>query len=54
MVKASEGDDTPALEMANVGGCFLVLLAGVGIALLLGIFEFVWNVHRISVEQTVT
>lgn len=51
--KASETDETAALEMANVGGCFLVLLGGVVIAVLLGICEFLWNVHRISVEQNV-
>lgn len=51
--KASEGDDTPALEMENVGGCFLVLLGGVCIAILLAVFEFLWNIHRISVEQKV-
>lgn len=51
--KASEEDENIALEMENVGGCFLVLLCGVGIAVVMGIIEFMWNVHRISVDQKV-
>lgn len=48
-----EEDDNPDLEMESVIGCFLVLLAGVGISFLLGCYEFFWHVHRISVEHKV-
>lgn len=48
------GEDTPELGMGNVGGVFLVLLAGCGCAILIGILEFLWNVRRVAVEEIVS
>lgn len=42
------------LALANVGGVFFVLGIGVGIAVVLAIFEFLWNVRSVSVEEHVS
>ena len=39
--------------MANVGGVFLVLLFGTVGAIIMGIFEFIWNVKKVAVEEKV-
>lgn len=46
--------DTPELGMDNVGGVFLVLGCGLGIAILIGILEFLWNVSKVSAEEKVS
>ncbi|XP_037025793.1 glutamate receptor ionotropic, kainate 2-like isoform X2 [Bradysia coprophila] len=48
-----EKSEDVQLKMGNVGGCFLVLLGGIGIAILLGIYEFFWNINKMSVERKV-
>lgn len=40
--------------MGNVGGVFLVLLAGCVCAIFIGILEFLWNVRRVAVEEIVS
>lgn len=40
--------------MDNVGGVFLVLVAGVLVAILMGIFEFLWSVRAVSIEEKIT
>lgn len=45
--------DTPELGMDNVGGVFLVLACGLGISILIGILEFMWNVSKVSVAEKV-
>lgn len=42
------------LEMSNVGGMFLVLMAGCAVAFFVSILEFLWNVRKIAVEEQVT
>ncbi|XP_066261896.1 glutamate receptor ionotropic, kainate 2-like [Euwallacea similis] len=57
-----EGDPCPtivpgnsdALALENVGGVFIVLIAGIGIAFLIAILEFLWNVHNVSVEEHIS
>ena len=40
--KASE------LSLANVGGVFVVLLAGMGLACLIAVFEFIWRSRKLA------
>lgn len=47
------GVDTMKLGMGNVGGVFLVLVCGLGISVLIGILEFMWNVSKVSVAEKV-
>lgn len=47
-----DGKDSE-LTMQNVGGIFLVLFAGCGIAIVIGIMEFLWNVKRVSINEKV-
>ncbi|GLV43978.1 Kainate-type ionotropic glutamate receptor subunit 1D [Carabus blaptoides fortunei] len=42
------------LDLANVGGVFIVLLVGTGIAFLIAILEFLWNVRKIAVDEQMT
>ncbi|XP_066151596.1 glutamate receptor ionotropic, kainate 2-like [Euwallacea fornicatus] len=42
------------LTLANVGGAFIVLAAGIGFAFILAFIEFLWNVHNISVEEHIS
>ncbi|KAJ6638984.1 Glutamate receptor ionotropic, kainate 2 [Pseudolycoriella hygida] len=49
----SDAADNAELKVANVAGIFLVLLGGVIISICLGISEFLWNVHRISVDEKI-
>ncbi|KAG4075844.1 hypothetical protein HA402_003670 [Bradysia odoriphaga] len=46
--------DTPELGMDNVGGVFLVLACGLGVSILIGILEFLWNVSKVSVAEKIT
>ncbi|KAJ8912942.1 hypothetical protein NQ315_017273 [Exocentrus adspersus] len=52
--KKAEGEDNAdgaELALANVGGVFFVLGVGIGIAFVLAIAEFLWNVKSVSVEE---
>lgn len=44
---------TPELGMGNVGGVFLVLGAGLAVAIFVGIIDFLWNIRQISIEEKV-
>nr|AAA28574.1 glutamate receptor subunit [Drosophila melanogaster] len=46
-----DGDELSIIEL---GGVFLVLAGGVLIGVILGIFEFLWNVQNVAVEERVT
>jgi NAD(P)H-flavin reductase len=50
-----DSDEGPSNKLAlqNVGGVFLVLGVGIGLAYLVAIFEFLWNVRNVSVEEHV-
>ncbi|XP_031766702.2 glutamate receptor ionotropic, kainate 2-like isoform X1 [Galleria mellonella] len=50
------GEDTSAGELGieNVGGVFVVLGVGCGIALGMGIIEFLWHVREVAIEQKMT
>lgn len=50
---SDEASDTPELGMDNVGGVFLVLIAGLFFSIFIGIMEFLWNVRKVSVEAKV-
>ncbi|XP_041980069.1 glutamate receptor ionotropic, kainate 2-like [Aricia agestis] len=53
-----ESDDTGAsaaeLGVSNVGGVFVVLGVGCGIAAAMGGFEFLWHVREVAIEQKMT
>ncbi|XP_018570639.1 glutamate receptor ionotropic, kainate 1-like isoform X2 [Anoplophora glabripennis] len=49
-----EKSDSAELALANVGGVFFVLGVGIAIAVMLAIFEFLWNVRSVSVEEHLT
>ena len=36
------------LSLANVGGVFVVLLAGMGLACLIAVFEFIWKSRKMG------
>ncbi|XP_043641530.1 glutamate receptor ionotropic, kainate 2 [Drosophila teissieri] len=46
-----DGDE---LSIVELGGVFLVLAGGVLTGVILGIFEFLWNVQNVAVEERVT
>ncbi len=41
------------LSLANVGGVFVVLLAGMGLACLIAVFEFIWKSRKMAHEVDV-
>ena len=41
------------LSLANVGGVFVVLLAGMGLACLIAVFEFIWKSRKLATEDNV-
>lgn len=41
------------LSLANVGGVFVVLMAGMGLACLIAVFEFVWKSRKLATEESV-
>ncbi|XP_055379344.1 glutamate receptor ionotropic, kainate 2-like [Condylostylus longicornis] len=49
-----ETDSNNELGIDNVGGVFLVLGAGLFTAYVIGIFEFLWNVQQVAVEEKIT
>lgn len=46
-----DGDELSIIEL---GGVFLALVGGVVAGVILGIFEFLWNVQNVAVEEHVT
>ncbi|KAL1455587.1 hypothetical protein WDU94_009671, partial [Cyamophila willieti] len=46
-----EEADNPELGIENVGGVFVVLIAGCGVAFLFSLLEFLWNVRKVAVEE---
>lgn len=42
------------LGLANVGGVFVVLMGGMGVACVVAVFEFVWKSRKIAVEERVS
>lgn len=51
--KDTDGEVSNELALDNVGGVFIVLWIGVGIAFLLAFVEFLWNVQQVAVEEHV-
>ncbi|XP_075975527.1 glutamate receptor ionotropic, kainate 2-like [Anticarsia gemmatalis] len=49
-----EGASAAELGVENVGGVFVVLGIGCGMAAAMGIFEFLWNVREVAIEQKMT
>lgn len=50
------GDDDSSggeLGVENVGGVFVILGIGCGVAAGMCIFEFLWNVQEVAIEQKV-
>lgn len=50
---AAGGGDTPELGLDNVGGVFLVLGAGLFVATIVGVLDFLWNIRTIAIEEKV-
>ncbi|XP_078053651.1 glutamate receptor ionotropic, kainate 2 [Augochlora pura] len=50
----AETTNSSELGLANVGGVFLVLLFGCSGSFVLAVFEFLWNVRKVAVEEKVT
>ncbi|XP_076374002.1 glutamate receptor ionotropic, kainate 1-like isoform X3 [Tachypleus tridentatus] len=42
---------TSELDLANVGGMFVVLLAGLGFACIISVIEFIWKTKRLSKNE---
>ncbi|XP_073988412.1 glutamate receptor ionotropic, kainate 2-like isoform X2 [Rhodnius prolixus] len=42
------------LGLSNVGGVFLVLLAGCTVAFFVAILEFLWNVRKVAVQEKIS
>lgn len=52
--KQSSDESTAELGLPNVGGVFIVLTAGIVMAFLISIGEFLWNVRKIAVKEHVS
>ncbi|XP_022911458.2 glutamate receptor ionotropic, kainate 2-like [Onthophagus taurus] len=52
--ETSSDDSAAELGIDHVGGVFVVLLGGLGIALIIAIAEFLWNVRKVSVETQIS
>lgn len=50
--ESDENKDT--LDIDHVRGVFLILMIGIGLASLVGILEFMWNVRKVSISQKVS
>lgn len=50
---AKAKDSAAELDLDNVGGVFVVLFGGVGIAFIVAILEFLWNVRKVAVDEQV-
>nr|AWT23321.1 IR14 [Hycleus phaleratus] len=53
-VVEESGDETAELGLDHVGGVFLVLACGIGVALVIAILEFLWNVRKVAITQRTT
>lgn len=42
------------LGLANVGGVFVVLMGGMGVACVCAVCEFVWKSRKVAVEERVS
>uniref|UniRef100_A0A0A9XVL7 Glutamate receptor 1 n=3 Tax=Lygus hesperus TaxID=30085 RepID=A0A0A9XVL7_LYGHE len=51
---SAEGGDSAELGIDNVGGVFLVLIAGCGVAFFVSILEFLWNVRKVAVTEEIS
>lgn len=51
---AGEDGNESGMKMENVAGIFLVLFAGCGISIVIGLFEFMWNVKKVSIDERVS
>lgn len=51
---AEKSVNTAELGLASVGGVFLVLMIGCGVALIIAIFEFLWNIRNVAVKEKVS
>ena len=47
-----EGEN--ALDVSNVGGVFVVLIVGMGIAFTISILEFLLNIRKVAVVEKVS
>lgn len=61
MMFVSAQDDTSKsssaaneLGLANVGGVFVVLMGGMGVACITAVCEFVWKSRKVAVEERVS
>uniref|UniRef100_A0A2H1W6P8 SFRICE_012305 n=1 Tax=Spodoptera frugiperda TaxID=7108 RepID=A0A2H1W6P8_SPOFR len=52
--EAAEEGAAGELGVENVGGVFVVLACGCSAATAMGIFEFLWNVREVAIEQKMT
>ncbi|XP_059618967.1 glutamate receptor ionotropic, kainate 2-like [Phlebotomus argentipes] len=50
----SSSDSAAELGIDNVGGVFVVLASGCSVALMIGIFEFLWNCRQVAVDEKIT
>lgn len=42
------------LGLANVGGVFVVLMGGMGVACVVAVFEFLWKSRKVATEERVS
>lgn len=42
------------LGLANVGGVFVVLMGGMGVACVIAVCEFVWKSRKVAIEERVS
>ena len=54
MVDNKSSSKANALGLSNVGGVFVVLLAGMGIATVVAVVEFVWKSRKLASEEHVS
>lgn len=47
------GSTANELGLANVGGVFVVLMGGMGVACVIAVCEFVWKSRKVAVEERV-
>ncbi|KAL1491678.1 hypothetical protein ABEB36_012238 [Hypothenemus hampei] len=52
--KRNAEEQSTALALSNIGGVFIVLAVGVGLAYIIAIFEFLWHVQKLSLEEHLT
>ncbi|XP_031634083.1 glutamate receptor ionotropic, kainate 2-like isoform X2 [Contarinia nasturtii] len=54
IVEEANDSDDPDLDVEHILGVFIVLMSGIGIAIFVGILEFLWNVRKVSVALKIT